>query len=206
MSPIRTIAALAARVRARDSRSWRRAGGRNSAPKPARGASLTPSIGHAGHAQSRRQRRQQLPAHQRRLHAEALLSAQSDQRRQCEAPAPGLDLPDRRQGIDGDLADRRERRHVRHDVVQPRLRAQRPDRRAALALQARDRADHDLLLRAEQSRRRRSTRTRSISPRSTPSWSRSTPRPATRSGSPTSPIPSSATARPWRRPSSRAKC
>ena len=52
----------------------------------------------------------------------------------------------------------------------------------------------------------RSTKTRSISPRSMPSWSRSTPRPATSCGRPTSPIPSSATARRWRRPWSRARC
>ena len=69
-------------------------------------------------------------------------------------PASGLDLPDRRQGIDGDLAHRRERRHVCHDVVQPRLRARCANRRAALALQAPAGADHDLLLRSEQSRRR----------------------------------------------------
>ena len=68
--------------------------------------------------------------------------------------ASGLDLPDRGQGVDGDSADRRQRRDVRHDLVQPCLRARRPDRRGALALQARDGSDHDLLLRPEQSRRR----------------------------------------------------
>ena len=127
--------------------------------------------------------------------------ASADQRRQRAAPAPGLDLPDRGQGIDGDLADRRERRHVCHDLVQPGLCAQRADRRAALVLQACARADHDLLLRAEQSRRR-GLRGQGLSRHArTPSWWRSTPRPATRSGNPTSPTPSSATARPWRRPS-----
>ena len=40
----------------------------------------------------------------------------------------GLDLPDRGPRVDGDLADRRERHHVRHDVVQSRLRARRQDR------------------------------------------------------------------------------
>ena len=49
-----------------------------------------------------------------------------------------------------------------------------------------------------------STTTRSIWPRSTPSWSRSTPR-KERCGRPTSPIPSSATARRWRRPPSTAR-
>ena len=77
-----------------------------------------------------------------------------DQCRQRPAPASGLDFPDRGQGIDGDLADRRERRDVRHDLVQPRLCAQRANRRGAVALQASARADHDLLLRSEQSRRR----------------------------------------------------
>ena len=36
----------------------------------------------------------------------------------------------------GDLADHRQRRDVRHHVVQPRLRARRQDRRGDLALQA----------------------------------------------------------------------
>ena len=48
--------------------------------------------------------------------------------------------------------------------------------------------------------------TRSFSPRSIPSSSPSRPRPARRCGRSTSPIPSSATARPWRRPSSTARC
>ncbi len=51
--------------------------------------------------------------------------------------APGLDLPDRGRGDDGDDADRRQRHHVRHDGVQPRLCARRAHRRRALALQAR---------------------------------------------------------------------
>ena len=85
----------------------------------------------------------------------ALLSEQADQRLAMSRKlASGLDLPDRGQGIDGDIADRRERGDVRHDLVQPRLCAQRRDRRGALALQAQDGADHDLLLRPEQSRRR----------------------------------------------------
>ena len=108
---------------------------------------------HPGHAQPRRERRQQLPAHQRRLYPEALSSRGADQCLQRPAPASGLDFPDRRQGIDGDLAHRRERRHVCHDVVQPSLCAQCANRRAVMVLQASARADHDLLLRSEQSRR-----------------------------------------------------
>ena len=109
---------------------------------------------HPGHAQSRRERRQQLPAHQRRLYAEALSPRRADQRLQRPPPAPSLDFPDRRQGVDGDLAHRRQRRDVCDHLVQPSLCAERADRRAALVLQAAARADHDLLLRAEQSRRR----------------------------------------------------
>ena len=84
---------------------------------------------------------------------DALLSRQADRPRQREEPARRLDLPDRRQGIAGDVADRRRRRHVCDDLVQPCLRARRQDRRAALALQSQDGTDHDLLLRPEQSRR-----------------------------------------------------
>ena len=42
---------------------------------------------------------------------------------------PAWIFSDRGQGIAGDLADHRQRRHVRHHVVQPRLRARRQDRR-----------------------------------------------------------------------------
>ena len=58
----------------------------------------------------------------------------ADQRLERAAAASGLDFPDRGQGVDGDLADRRQRRDVCHDLVQPRLCAQRADRRAAVAL------------------------------------------------------------------------
>ena len=69
--------------------------------------------------------------------------------------APGLDLPDRHHGIDGDVADRGERRHVCDDLVRPRLCARRAHRRGKVGVQAEARPDHHLLLRAEQSRRRR---------------------------------------------------
>ena len=50
----------------------------------------------------------------------------------------GLDLPDRHARHDGDLADRRQRRDVRHDLVRSCLCAQRQDRRADLGIQAQD--------------------------------------------------------------------
>ena len=140
-------------VHARDLRRQHRSGGQASAKSGCK-TEHPSGNGHPGNAQSVRHRQQQFPAHQRRLHAEALLPEQSDQHRQCPPPAPGLDLPDRNQGIDGNLADRRERHHVCHDVVQPRLRAQCANRRRAMALQARHGSDHDLLLRAQQPRRR----------------------------------------------------
>ena len=48
-----------------------------------------------------------------------------DQRPERRQAASGVDFPDRGQGVDGDDADRHQRRHVRHDVVQPRLCARR---------------------------------------------------------------------------------
>ena len=44
-------------------------------------------------------------------------------------PARRMDFPDRRQGIAGDVANRRRRRHVCDDVVQPCLCARRENRR-----------------------------------------------------------------------------
>ena len=102
----------------------------------------------------------QFSADQRQLCPDAFLSRQADRSRQRQEPARRMDIPDRRQGIAGDFADRRRRRHVRDDVVQPRLCARRQDRRAALALQSQDGTDHDLLLRPQQSRRPGSRRPR----------------------------------------------
>ena len=116
--------------------------------------------GHAGAAQRRRQERQQFSADQRQLCPDALLSGQADRPRQRQEPSRRLDLPDRRQGIAGDFADRGRWRHVCDDVVQPCLRARRQDRRAALALQSQDGTGHDLLLRSQQSRRPGSRRSR----------------------------------------------
>ena len=59
----------------------------------------------------------------------------------------------------------------------------RGDRQGVLALQAQDGAGHDLLLRPEQPRRGDHRATRSTWARSTPSWSRSTRRPARCCGS-----------------------
>ena len=63
----------------------------------------------------------------------------SQQRRQAEAR---VRLPDRGAGVDGNRADRRQRRDVPDHVVQPRLRDRRGDRRGVLALQAQDGPDH----------------------------------------------------------------
>ena len=157
--------------------------------------------GLAGDARQGRRRQRQLPAHQRRLQPAALPSRQADQHRQREEAARRLGVPDRRARVDGDLADRRERHHVSSR------------RRSAMSMRSTPRPASSSGTTSTRSGRSRpiaaartiaasrSTRTRSISRRSMPSWSRSMPRPATRCGSPTSPIRSSATARRWRRPS-----
>ena len=103
---------------------------------------------------SRGRGREELDPSERQLRADALLPRQPDQREQRRQAAAGVRVPDRRAGVDGDRADRRQRRHVPHDVVQSRLRDQRGDRRGILALQAQDGSDHDVLLRPEQPRRR----------------------------------------------------
>ena len=79
--------------------------------------------GDAGPAQPRGRRRQQFLAHQRRLPSAAPLSQWPDQSPERRQAAAGLDLPDRGQGIDGDVADRHQWRDVCHHLVQPRLRA-----------------------------------------------------------------------------------
>ncbi len=109
---------------------------------------------HAGHAQSRRRQRQRLPADQRRLRADPLLPEPADQHRQRRPPASRLDLSDRHLGIAGNHADRGERHDVRDHGIRPRLRARRPHRAGAVALQAEAGTDHHLLLRIEQPRRR----------------------------------------------------
>ena len=90
----------------------------------------------------------------------------AEQRRQAAA---GVRVPDRGARVDGDGADRGRRRHVPHDLVQPRVRDRRGDRQGVLALQAQDGADHDLLLRPEQPRRRDRRRHAVTWARSTPS-------------------------------------
>ena len=161
--------------------------------------------GHPGPAQPRRRRRQQFPPHQRQLRADPLLPEPADQSRQCRQAAAVLDLPARRAREPGDDTDRHRRRHVRDHGLRPRVRARRAHRRAAVELRARDGADHDLLLRPEQSRRRGLRRHGLLRDARRPSWWRSTPRPARRSGTSRSPIPSSATARRWRRRRSTAR-
>ncbi len=108
----------------------------------------------------------QFSADQRELCADPVSPGQADQPEEREEPARRLDLPDRRQGIAGDLAHRGRRRDVRDHLLQPRLCARRQDRPRALALQSQDGTNHDLLLRPEQSRRPGPQRPRSISRRS----------------------------------------
>ena len=120
--------------------------------------------------------------------------------------AARVHLPDRSDGVDGDLADRRQRRDVPHDLLQPRLRDRRDDRQGVLALQAQDGAGHHLLLRPEQPRRGDLPTTCSTWARSTPSWWRSTRRPARCCGRPRSPIPRRATPKPWLRSWWTARC
>ncbi len=129
-----------------------RGGWRLGAGNPQRHQVRQPQHRLAGRTEPLGRRQHQLPAHQRQLRADPLLPEQPDQHRQRRPPAPGLDLPDRREGIDGDLADRGQRRDVRHHLVQPPLRARRPHRGRAVALQAEDGTGHDLLLRPEQPR------------------------------------------------------
>ena len=120
---------------------------------------------------------------------------------------PAFVVPDRGDGIDGDGADRRQRRDVPHDFVQPRVRGRRRDRRGVLALQAQDGAGHDLSAAARTTAASRSPATGSTWARSTPSWSRSTPRPA-RSLWETADRRSrkGLLAKRWRRRSSTARC
>ena len=115
-------------------------------------------------------------------------------------------LPDRGARVDGDRADRRRRRHVPDDVVQPRLCDQRGDRRGILALQAQARPDRHGLLRQQQPRRRDRGRP------AVHGHDRCEARRARRQdrqgscGRSRSPIPRRATRRRWRQRSSRARC
>ncbi len=80
------------------------------------------------------------------------------------------------------------------------------DGRGILALQAQDGPDRDRLLRQQQPRRRDRGRHGCSWARSTPSSSRSTPRPASCCGKRRSPIPRRAIRRRWRPRSSTARC
>ena len=140
---------------------------------------------HPGHAQPRRERRQQFPAHQRRLYPEALSSRGADQCLQCPAPASGLDFPDRRQGI-METSHRRERRHVCHDVVQPGLCTQCANRQqlwyykhplGPITTYCCGPNNRGVAVYEDRVY---------LTPPSTRSWSRSTPRPATRCNRPIS--------------------
>ena len=134
---------------------WRAAPARRkSTLDPARCRNRDRHSGIAERARQRSPRRFELPAHQRQLRTDPLLSERPDQSRQRRPSSSRLDFPDRSEGVARDVADRRQRGDVCHHVVQPRLRARRQDRRPDLALQAQARPGHDLLLRPEQSRRR----------------------------------------------------
>ena len=126
---------------------------------------------------------------ERQLRPDALLPRQPDQRRQRRQARAEVRVPDRGARVDGDRADRHQRRHVPHDVVQPRLRDRRDDRRGVLALQAQDGADHDRSAAAPTTAASRSKATGSSWARSTRSSSRSTRRPASCCGKRRSPIP-----------------
>ena len=119
-------------------------------------------------------------------------------------PACRLDLPDRHSRYAGDLADRRQRRDVCDDLVRPRLCARRQDRRSRSGNTSTRWVRSRPIAAAPTIAASRSTATRSMWRRSTPSSSRSTPRPARSNGRRRSPIPRRAIPRRWRRPRSRA--
>ena len=102
----------------------------------------------------------------------------ADQHRQCRQAAAGVHLPDRGDGVDGDGADRRRRRDVPDDLVQPRLRARRgrPARSSGTTSTRWGRSRPTAAARTTAASR--SWATGSTWARSTPSWWRSTPRPA----------------------------
>ena len=134
--------------------------------------------GHAGSARQGGRRRLQLSSDQRQLLADAFSSGAADHHVQRAQPAAGVDFPDRHHRHARDLADRGQRRDVRHHGLRPRLRAEREDRRADVGIQAQDGSGHDLLLRPQQSRRRGLRRQRLSRHARLASSSRSTPRPA----------------------------
>ena len=162
--------------------------------------------GYPGSAQPGRRRRQQLPAHQRQLRADPLLSrtgrSTSTTSRTCARPGSSRPKSSRSMEttpivVNGvmyvttafnhvyalDARTGEEIWHYKHEHG----------------------SDHDLLLRPEQPRRRRLRRHGLLRHARRASSSRSTPRPASWSGRRRSPIPSSATARRWRRPRSTAR-
>ena len=121
------------------------------------------------------------------------------------ASASGLDLLDRGQGVAGDVADHRRWRHVRHHVLQPRLRARRQDRRRRSGTSSPSSARSRHSAAGPTIAASRSMTTRSMSRRSIRSSTRSMRSPATSSGRCRSPIPRRDTARRWRRPPSTAR-
>ena len=129
---------------------------RSPAPRPRRRKAMSAELVPITGDMLRRRRRdaEELDPFERQLRADALLPRRADQCRQRRQAQARVRVPDRGARVDGDRADRRRRRHVPDDVVQPRLRDRRGDRRGILALQAQARADRDGLLRQQQPRRR----------------------------------------------------
>ena len=192
-------------LRARMDACGARPGG-GAAGQAGRGTQRDAEQRHAGHARPRRQRCKQFPAHQRRLHPEALSSRRADQ---CRRTCGGCGRPGSSRPTSRNRWKPRPSWSTGSCMSRPRsARSMRSTRRPASSCgTTSNRSGRSRPIAAARTiAASRSTRTRSISPRSTPSWSRSTPRPETRCGSRTSPTPSSATARPWRRLSSRARC
>ena len=153
--PLQHVLALGRGARAglRFDRTGRRAG--SGGRRDHDGASdAGPHQRHPVDAGRRGERQQELAAFERQLRPDPVLHGQADQRQERRPAEAGLRLSDRGAGIDGDRADRRQRRHVPDDVVQSRVRDRRQDRRRVLALQAQARSDRDRLLRQQQPRRR----------------------------------------------------
>ena len=130
----------------------------------------------------------------------------ADQRRQRRQAQAGVRVPDGGAGVDGDRADRDQRRDVPDHVVQPRLCHRRDDRRRILALQAQARTDRHGVLRQQQPRRR-GVRRQAVHghDRRQAGRARRQDRQAAL-GDSRSPIRKKATRKRWRRRTSTARC
>ena len=140
---------------------------------------------------------------QKRYHPAAQINAANV----SPPPASGLDLQTDVKEVDGNLADRRQRRHVCHDLVQPRATRSTRDRPAAVVLQAAARTDHRPIAAA-----RTIAASRSLGDKVyLATLDAKLVALDAKTGNKVladarSPIRNSATARRWRRPSSTARC